>query len=178
MLHTQTYGLDLIVTHLSPFEWKFRLKEAEMLTQYIQEKKLTNCLIMGDFNAYSPFDAEVVETHSEIRKNMIKWDKEHPEYGNMRGEQFDYSVLSKFFSIGFVDPIRYFVPAPERMSFPAATLYGWVWNDTRLELLRERLDYILVSAELVPKCKNGFVHNGEDLEGISDHYPVSLIIEK
>lgn len=177
MLHAQTYGLDIIVTHLSPFEWKFRLKEAEMLTQYMQENQLKSCLIMGDLNAYSPFDAEEVETHSELKKNMIQWDKEHPEYGNMRGDQFDYSVLSKFLSLGYADPIKRFVPASSRMSFPAATLYGWEWNDDRLTILRERLDYILVSPDLAPKCINGFVHNGKDLEGISDHYPVSLILD-
>ena len=34
MLHVKTYGLDIIVTHLSPHDWKFRLKEAQMLTKY------------------------------------------------------------------------------------------------------------------------------------------------
>lgn len=29
MLHARTAGLNLIVTHLSPFEWKFRAQEAE-----------------------------------------------------------------------------------------------------------------------------------------------------
>ena len=33
MLHVKTYGLDIIVTHLSPHDWKFRLKEAQMLTK-------------------------------------------------------------------------------------------------------------------------------------------------
>ena len=30
MLHVKTYGLDIIVTHLSPHDWKFRLKEAQV----------------------------------------------------------------------------------------------------------------------------------------------------
>ena len=129
MLHAQTYGLDIIVTHLSPFE------------------------------------------------NMQGWDKSHPEYGNMRGEQFDYSVLSKFLSIGFADPVKMFVPAEQRMSYPAATLYEWQWGDPRLKMLGERLDYILVSPALAPKCLGATVHNGEELEGISDHYPVSIRME-
>lgn len=41
MLHVKTYGLDIIVTHLSPHDWKFRLKEAQMLTKYIQDNQLT-----------------------------------------------------------------------------------------------------------------------------------------
>ena len=51
MLHVKTYGLDIIVTHLSPHDWKFRLKEAQMLTKYIQDNQLDNCMVMGDFNA-------------------------------------------------------------------------------------------------------------------------------
>lgn len=177
MLHAQTYGLDIIVTHLSPFEWEYRLKEATAITQYIQDNKLEKCLVMGDFNAYSPFDAEEVETHTELRKNMLRWDKKHPEYGNMRGEQFDYSVLSEFLSAGFADPVKMFVPAHERMSYPAATLYEWRWGDPRLKMLGERLDYILVSPTLAPRCQQATVHNEEGLEGISDHYPVSLQLE-
>lgn len=68
MLHVKTYGLDIIVTHLSPHDWKFRLKEAQMLTKYIQDNQLDNCMVMGDFNAYSPFDADWVETHAQLIK--------------------------------------------------------------------------------------------------------------
>lgn len=177
MLHAQTYGLDIIVTHLSPFEWKYRLKEAEAITHYIHENKLESCMVMGDFNAYSPFDADEVETHTQLKQNMLGWDKSHPEYGNMRGERFDYSVLSEFLSIGFADPVKMFVPAAKRMSYPAATLYEWQWGDPRLKMLGERLDYILVSPALAPKCIDATVHNGKELEGISDHYPVSVILE-
>ena len=28
------------------------------------------------------------------------------------------------------------------------------------------------------KCKSAAVHNGRENEGISDHYPVSVILEK
>ena len=171
MLHAQTYGLDIIVTHLSPFEWKYRLKEAEAITHYIHENKLESCMVMGDFNAYSPFDADEVETHTQLKQNMLGWDKSHPEYGNMRGERFDYSVLSEFLSIGFADPVKMFVPAAKRMSYPAATLYEWQWGDPRLKMLGERLDYILVSPALAPKCIDATVHNGKD------HYPVSVILE-
>ena len=42
----------------------------------------------------------------------------------------------------------------------------------------ERLDYILLSPSLMEKCKSAAVHNGRENEGISDHYPVSVILEK
>ena len=174
MLHVKTHGLDMIVTHLSPLDWKFRLKEAQMLTSYIQDNQLDNCMVMGDFNAYSPFDADWVETHAQLIENMQKWDAEQETYRNMRDGRFDYSVLSKFLSIGLTDICRLYVPADKRTTFPAAFLYGWQHGDTRLHGIGERLDYILVSPSLVSRCLDARIHNGIETEGISDHYPVSV----
>ena len=176
MLHVKTFNLDLIVAHLSPFEWKFRLKEARMITEYVEKNKLEHCMIMGDLNAYSPHDADEVETHALLKKNMLAWDKKYPQYGNMRGDKFDYSVLSEFLSHGFTDVIRLFVPVEKRMTYPAAFLDKLKWGDPVLKTKSERLDYILVSDKLVPDCVEAYVHNGEENEGISDHYPVSLIM--
>ena len=174
MLHVKTHGLDMIVTHLSPHDWKFRLKEAQMLTSYIQDNQLDNCMVMGDFNAYSPFDADWVETHAQLIENMQKWDAEQETYRNMRDGRFDYSVLSKFLSIGLTDICRLYVPADKRTTFPAAFLYGWQHGDTRLHGIGERLDYILVSPSLVSRCLDARIPNGIETEGISDHYPVSV----
>ncbi|WP_278935132.1 endonuclease/exonuclease/phosphatase family protein, partial [Parabacteroides johnsonii] len=160
MLHVKTHGLDMIVTHLSPHDWKFRLKEAQMLTSYIQDNQLDNCMVMGDFNAYSPFDADWVETHAQLIENMQKWDAEQEAYRNMRDGRFDYSVLSKFLSIGLTDICRLYVPADKRTTFPAAFLYGWQHGDTRLHGIGERLDYILVSPSLVSRCLDARIHNG------------------
>ena len=177
MLHVKTYNLDLIVTHLSPFEWEYRLKEAQQITQYIAQHQLENYMLMGDLNAYSPHDADILESHTTLMKNMNNWDKTNKNnYHNMRGERFDYSVLCEFFSIGMRDAIQMFVPAEKRMSYPAAFLNKLKWGDPTLKMRGERLDFILVSDTLIPYCENAFVHNGEENEGISDHYPVSVIM--
>lgn len=178
MLHVRTCGLNVIVTHLSPFEWKYRLGEARKIVRYIEENRLDSCLVMGDFNAYSPFDAEEVETHGSLKENMIKWDASQKTYRNMRGTHFDYSVLSAFLSAGMADPGMYVKPAPKRMTFPTAFLYNWEWDDERLPALRERLDYILISPELVPGCTGAEVYNSRETEGISDHYPVGIYLTK
>lgn len=178
MLHVQTHGLDIIVTHLSPHDWKFRLKEAQMLTKYIQDNQLDGCMIMGDFNSYSPFDADWVETHGQLIENMRKWDAEQETYRNMRDGRFDYSVLSQFLSAGLTDICRMYVPADKRTTFPSAFLYGWQHGDTRLHGIGERLDYILVSPSLVSRCVDAHIHNGIEAEGISDHYPVSVDLQK
>lgn len=177
MMHVRTYGLDLIVTHLSPFEWSFRLKEAKMITDYIEANRLEHYMVMGDLNAYSPHDADILESHITLVKNMVNWDRTNKNnYHNMRGNRFDYSVLSEFFSIGLRDVIQLYVPAEKRMTYPTAFLNKLKWGDSSLKMRGERLDFILVSDQLVPYCKNAFVHNGLENEGISDHYPVSLIM--
>ncbi len=177
MLHVKIKDIDFIVTHLSPFSWKYRLKEAQQIVDYIKNNHLNNCMIMGDLNAYSPLDAIWLERKDHLRKNLLNWDQAHPEYGNMRGQRFDYSVLSTFMAAGFDDCIgRMVFPENKRVSFPTATLYGWNWGDSRLTAVAERLDYILLSESLSPLVKEVEVHNGPDLEGISDHYPVSVVI--
>jgi len=177
MLHVKIKDIDFIVTHLSPFSWKYRLKEAQQIVDYIKNNHLNNCMIMGDLNAYSPLDAIWLERKDHLRKNLLNWDQAHPEYGNMRGQRFDYSVLSTFMAAGFDDCIgRMVFPENKRVSFPTATLYGWNWGNSRLTAVAERLDYILLSESLSPLVKEVEVHNGPDLEGISDHYPVSVVI--
>lgn len=177
MMHVETYGLNILVIHLSPFEWNFRLKEAQAITAYIEKNRLDKCLIMGDFNSFSPFDAQVVESHTELKNDMLSWDKEQEKYKNMRGDHFDYSVIGTFLSHGFTDACQLFVPAERRMTFPTANLYDWEWGDKRLNSLSQRLDYIMVSPDLVPSVVQARVHNGEETDPISDHYPVSIDIK-
>lgn len=101
------------------------------------------------------------------------------KYRNLREGRYDFSVISTFLAAGMEDAIGRMVhPASARMSFPAAFLYDWQWDDKRLPQRRERLDYILLSPSLMEKCKSAAVHNGRENEGISDHYPVSVILEK
>lgn len=177
MLHVKTCGLDVIVTHLSPFEWKYRLEEADKITRYIRENRLDSCLIMGDFNAYSAFDGDEVEKHASLKKSMMSWDASQKTYRNMRGNQFDYSVLSTFYAAGLVDACRMHTPsASDRMSFPTAFYKKWGHGDKRLNDISERLDYILISPSLADACIQGTVYRLPDTEGISDHYPVGITL--
>lgn len=179
MLHVKIKNVDFIVTHLSPFSWKYRTGEAKQIVEYVKNNQLDNCIILGDLNAYSPMDAIWLENKKALRNNLLNWDQAHPEYGNMRGKNFDYSVLSTFIAAGFDDCIgRTVFPENKRVSFPTATLYGWNWGDGRLADVSERLDYILLSEALSPFVRRVEVHNGPELEGVSDHYPVSVVIDQ
>jgi len=176
MMHVRTQGVDVIATHLSPFEWSYRLKEAERITDYIGRRQLKNYLVAGDLNAHSPLDADEISRHDSLLVNMRRWDAKQPTYRNLRNGRFDFSVIARFLSIGMEDALGRLVhPAEKRMSFPAFFLYNWKIDDKHLSLQRERLDYILLSPSLMDRCTKGEVF---PLEGVSDHYPVAVWLEE
>ena len=57
--------MDFLVTHLNPHDRLKRKKEADNIIDYINKNQLTNCLLMGDMNAHSPFDASWTDEHLE-----------------------------------------------------------------------------------------------------------------
>lgn len=155
------------------------MSEAQQIVDYIQANHLKDYYVAGDLNAHSPLDADEIAKHDTLLANMQRWDLSQKKYRNLREGRYDFSVISTFLAAGMEDAIGRMVhPASARMSFPAAFLYDWQWDDKRLPQRRERLDYILLSPSLMEKCKSAAVHNGKENEGISDHYPVSVILEK
>ena len=174
MLHVRTAGIDVIATHLSPFDWKFRQKEAKMIISYVDSLKLEDYFVAGDFNAISPLDADEIINHKTWIRNIKRGGASRPAYNNLNDGKFDLSVISSFLAAGMDDPIGRLVrPAEKRMTHPSAFRYRWKVEDERLPDLRSRLDYILVSPSLMHRCILGVV---ERLEGISDHYPVSIVL--
>lgn len=175
MMHVQTQGIDVIATHLSPFEWSCRLDEAAKIIDYIRQKNLKDYFVAGDLNAHSPLDADEIMMHDSLLINMQRWDASQEKYRNLRDGRYDFSVIAKFLSTGMEDAVGRLVhPAAGRMSYPAAFLYNWKIDDKRLPLLRERLDYILLSPSLMKRCVQAEVY---PVEGVSDHYPVSVLLK-
>lgn len=174
-LHARTAGLDCLLTHLSPFEWRFRWQEAQQITAYVREQRLERYVLMGDLNAASPLDADALAEKDSLLADERAWDAAQEHYRNLRDGRFDFSVLSLFLAEGMEDAVGRLVhPALRRVTFPTAFLYGKPWGDRQATDRQRRLDYILLSPALMPHCVGAEVHNGADLEGISDHYPVRI----
>ncbi|MCC8144417.1 MAG: endonuclease/exonuclease/phosphatase family protein [Tannerellaceae bacterium] len=123
MLHARSYGLDFVVIHLSPFEWEYRLKEAHQITDYIREKQLDKYLILGDFNSVSPFDADGLEKYEAQRLGSIAYDRKNEHVQNLRGEQYDHSVMSTFLSTGATDICRMFTSGRRKKNLSYGLLY-------------------------------------------------------
>ncbi len=138
----------------------------------------TKYLVMGDFNALSPFDADLYKNNVLLNRSR-KSNADKPETGNLANNEFDFAVLSNFLAFPLIDICQKFTNGmAERGSFPGRLL-GAINNETDEELVNrmQRIDYILVSEELGKNAVSGQVYNGEKNWYLSDHYPVGVEFE-
>ncbi len=174
-------GIDFFVIHLSPADWKIRLTEAHLIKSIVDSVKqhTDQYMVLGDFNAHSPFDDEEHQRHPALLAKYTKGDRSNETKGkdhrNLIDYQYDYSVMGSFLSVPLIDVTQRLVPAHERHTFPTPILID-VWRTAgNIGRTPERIDYIMTSPELSQKCRQVIVHNDEPNDYISDHYPVEAV---
>lgn len=150
LLHCKVLNMDFLVTHLNPSDRLKRKQEADNIVNYITDNRLTDCLLMGDMNAHSPFDAS--------------WTDEHLE---------NYAVISTFMAASLHDICYMFTADAQRYSFPTRILASSPKGDA-LRRQQERIDFIFVTDSLRPNCVDAQIYNGSDTDYLSDHYPVGI----
>lgn len=116
-------------------------------------KKGENIIICGDFNtAHMPID--------------LKNPKANEKTSGFLPEEREW--VQKFLGHGFVDAYRHLYP--ERVQYT-----WWTYRlNARERGIGWRLDYFLVSENLLPRVKDVIIHDG--VMG-SDHCPVELVLE-
>ncbi|MGW9686346.1 endonuclease/exonuclease/phosphatase family protein [Flagellimonas sp. 2504JD1-5] len=173
VLHCETYGIDFYVVHLSPADAKFRLKEAKMIVRDIQESERDNYVILGDFNANSPFDAYALEKNNGLREKYRPKSAD-AKHSNLLNGNFDYSVIGQFLACPAVDLALNKVDLVNKgYTFPSPVLVGkYDHNDRSIMENRVRIDYILASPRLGATCEGFEIFNQKETHGLSDHYPV------
>lgn len=175
-LHCQTAGIDFLVVHLHPGSIKRRGEEAEILIGKLNaiKKENSNYVVLGDFNAHSPFDAHLYDADGYFMNRLRKSNEGKGIDGTIFMNDLDYSVMASFLAAPLYDVVRTKTHSiNERGSFPGRVL-GPVNNETaeQLVLRLERIDYILASPAMKEKCIDAKVNNGEENWFLSDHYPV------
>lgn len=155
LLHCQILGIDFLSTHLNPYKNSIRLQEARNIVNYIEKNQLTRCILMGDLNARSPFDASWNDTNLEI-----------------------YAPLSALMSAPLHDICFMFNSDEKRYTFPTRILVNAPKGDG-FGRKKERLDFIFCTDALRSAFVDAQIYNGPDTDYLSDHYPVSasLILE-
>ncbi len=174
MLHCETHGIDFFVVHLSPADWQFRKREAIAITEKIgiEAEKTEQYIVLGDFNAHSPFDVPLTDKFTNQLERYRKGDRKSEKYKNLHNDEYDYSVLSLFLSLSLIDVCERFVPAVDRSTCPTPLNVPRWFSAEEMKTTKHRIDFILVSPKLALKCTDAQIFNGPENYYLSDHYPV------
>lgn len=179
MLHAKVLDIEFFVIHLSPADYEFRFKEANILKERIKNanKENKNVIVLGDFNSMSPTDADFYTTRDSLKARYVRGDARGKNKNLLLGE-FDYSVISTFLSVPLIDPAPDFIKPEGRYTFPAPALVG-IWQ-TAEEIIRnkQRIDYILLSPELANGVVKYKIYHDNETGSLSDHYPVELLLDR
>jgi len=175
-LHCKTGGIDVFIIHFSPSSYIKRREEAVIILEKLEKvrKETGQYIVLGDFNAQSPIDADLYDSKGPLLTKLRESNKDKPLKGNLFNGNLDYAVMSSLIAFPLIDICQPFTKGmAERGSFPGQIL-GKVNNESREELLARsgRIDYIMASPDLATKCINAKVCNGKENYYLSDHYPV------
>lgn len=172
LLHVEVYGYDLLITHLNPEDTNKRRKEVESIAQYIKDNSLDKCLLMGDLNAHSPFDADYMEANAiEL---LMKSGGEQSR--NLLNGNFDYSSISRLLSLPLIDVCRHYIPEDKRTTFPTPILMTLSQHKEVRKRVNERIDFILATPLVANEVTDAFIYNEGDTDYLSDHYPIGIDI--
>lgn len=175
-LHCKTKGIDVFVIHFSPSSYLKRREEVATILDKLAElrKRNGNYMVLGDFNAHSPIDADLYDPDGDLLTRLRKSNKDKPVKGNLFNQELDYAVISALLAFPLLDACQPFTSGmKERGSFPGQVL-GTVNSESEEELIdrMERIDFIMISPELSTKCTGAKVCNQKENHALSDHYPV------
>lgn len=179
-LHCQIQGIEYVVVHFHPGSIAKRRSETKLiidkLSLIIEDNP--NVVVLGDFNAHSPFDADQYDSDGKLLNRYRSRNEDKGLVGNIVNNSFDYSVISSFLAVNLVDVVqKYTSGISERGSFPSR-VFESVEEKKNLQQssdFLERIDYILVSPSLAPRCIDAKVYNRRDNWFLSDHCPVVAV---
>src|SRR5690606_18304185 len=155
MLHCEVAGLHVFVAHLSPDDYQIRGREIDTLLSRLEPIATAgkSYLVLGDFNAHSPFDADLDSQRPKLLESYRMSDAKSNVYNHLNDSYFDYGVMSKLLAFGLIDVCARFVQHDRRYTYPASILIGSYRKNTQHVVdTRERLDYIMASPDLARKC--------------------------
>ncbi len=178
-LHCNTFKVDIFVIHFSPASYLKRREETKIILDRLEvvSRNSDSYMVLGDFNALSPFDADFYNINGPLLSRMRK--RNNGKSGNLFNDNLDYAVLSAFLAFPLMDVCQPFTQGIlERGSFPGRVL-GPVNGESEEELVArlERIDFILASPELAEKCTKAIICNGKENWFLSDHYPVVVVFQ-
>ena len=155
-LHCVTHQTHFFVVHFWPGKDHEGKQVAGEIKALIDAGE--NVILLGDFNTHSRRDLEFLAQRSNVKAQ--------------------FNVVDMFERIGMVDLVAKHSPQA-KFSFPSPiTIPRWSKDEKELLSKRQRIDFIFAERELASASSAGRVVTSEEVEKISDHYPVIAEIKK
>ncbi|MDX1365650.1 MAG: endonuclease/exonuclease/phosphatase family protein [Arenibacter latericius] len=172
-LHCKVYGIDIFVIHFSPFNHQKRREEVDIILDQLSSLSIEQdkYLVLGDFNALSPFDAYLYKNKKELLESKRATERKHNHVRNLLDDELEYGVIGALLGYPLIDVVQRNTSTWEdRLSFPTKVFEtekgeGPSENSTRI-------DYIFSSPFLAKQCINAAVLNKKETHYLSDHYPI------
>lgn len=159
-------GYTLVVLHLDPKSWEQRSVEIGKILKIIKPLSTEKLLMMGDFNSFSPVDADTYNAQQTRLQLAIKGKSK-----NVNNNNFDYSVIQQVIDAGYIDT---YWQKQQKFGHSCPTkLHSTAGNTDKL-----RIDYIWTSPDLKNKIKDCEIIYDGTTHILSDHYPVLLTLER
>jgi exodeoxyribonuclease-3 len=137
-------------------------------------KEQENYMVLGDFNAVSPFDADYYKDKVRMLQTLRASAANNENKGNLFNGELEYGTMSSFLGFPNMDVVQKYTSGyDQRISFPTQVFEEKPGEGRRYN--SSRIDYILTSPELAIKCLDARVLNGPETYYLSDHYPVMAL---
>lgn len=153
--------LHIFFVHLSPISEDNRLLEIEELLKYIE--KLSEVIIIGDFNSLSPHDPYNQEELLKIfKENKVT------KYGT---QILRFDVIKKIESSGLADAANY-------LNYPFTASTPTPSNQDINHIANIRIDYAFLTKNILQHLKNIEIFKNNIADEASDHYPLFIDLLK
>lgn len=162
-------NLDIIVLHLSPHKYWKRSEEIDLILETLQNPESgKSCLLMGDFNSYSPLDSLHYQD-GLLWKQLKTLEKKHQHHENLKNNKIDYSVIQKVLNAGFYDALK--LKNKTFISTVPTLAPEYTFLEKQVPL---RIDYIFISKYLKKSLLHSSVIKDDFTDYKSDHYPILI----
>lgn len=170
LLRAETRGLVFYVVHFHPSNFERRIAEAELLRKDLAALPADGrrIVLVGDFNGFSPQDRTHYETDVRLEPFLTGLDRKTPTARNLNRGKLDYGGIQAILDQGFIDAIARFrtAGAPYTGTFPSPLMSEEEHGTDR------RIDYIMVSANLLSAVGDARILRDDVTARLSDHYPL------
>jgi len=173
VLHGRTAGIDFLVIHLSPHEFRVRQAEASRIAEWVGRLLADGrrVIVLGDFNSLSPADRPLYEACGLLDYHRGRAASRTDR--NLNDGQPDFTVHQTLLDAGLTDVVARHVPlGPGRITCATALIRPPDADETAWQRGQRRIDFLLADAELASRSRAARVFNDASMDALSDHYPI------